>query len=119
MPHPRHYLAFIATARDFASTWLPHVLQSFNRAHPCASTELKVGITSELLQHKRLGQLDLVFGKQCARGDDEGELLWEEPLVWASSSTLKLPPDASLPLAVFPEPCVYREAAIAALASGL
>lgn len=76
-----------------------------------------MGITSELLQHKRLGQLDLVFGKQCARGDDEGELLWEEPLVWASSSTLKLPPDASLPLAVLPEPCVYREAAIAALAS--
>ncbi len=75
MPHPRQYLAFIATARDFASTWLPHVLQSFNRAHPRASTELKVGITSELLQHKRLGQLDLVFGKQCARGDDEGELL--------------------------------------------
>lgn len=76
-----------------------------------------MGITSELLQHKRLGQLDLVFGKQRARGDDEGELLWEEPLVWASSSTLKLLPDASLLLAVFPEPCVYREAAIAALAS--
>lgn len=107
----------VGCSEDFASTWLPHVLQSFNRAHPRASIELKVGITTELLQHKRLGQLDLEFGKQCARVDDEGELLWEEPLVWAYSSTLKLAPDASLPLAVFPEPCVYREAAIAALTS--
>nr|BFD41947.1 LysR substrate-binding domain-containing protein [Pseudomonas sp. FFPRI_1] len=108
----------VGASEDFASTWLPYVLQSFSRAHPQASVELKVGVTSELLQFKDLGHLDLVFGKQCRRVEQEGELLWEEPLVWAYSSQLSLDPLSPLPLAVFPEPCVYRESAVDALSQG-
>ncbi|TDA49281.1 LysR family transcriptional regulator, partial [Burkholderia pyrrocinia] len=37
------------------------------------------------------GRLDLVFGKQCSRVDDEtGDLLWEEPLVWAFAANQPL-----------------------------
>lgn len=105
----------VGSSEDFAGTWLAAVLQSFGRSYPRAVIELKVGITSDLLQQKQQGKLDVVFGKQCSRVSDEGELLWEEPLVWAFSSKAVLPDNTPLPLAVFPEPCVYREAAIGAL----
>jgi DNA-binding transcriptional LysR family regulator len=110
----------VGASEDFAGTWLPRVLQTFRRWHPQASIELKVGITADLLRQQARGKLDVVFGKQCARIDDatgDGELLWEEPLVWAYSAAAVLEPDAPLPLSVFPDPCVYRESALAALAA--
>ncbi|WP_244232071.1 LysR substrate-binding domain-containing protein, partial [Pseudomonas aeruginosa] len=77
--------------------------------------ELKVGITTDLLRQQAQGRTDVVFGKQCRRVGDDGELLWEEPLVWAAATAIELPAGEPLPLALFPEPCVYREAAITAL----
>lgn len=105
----------IGSSEDFAGAWLAQVLQAFHRAHPDASIELKVGITADLLRQQARGKLDVVFGKQCARVHDEGELLWEEDLVWAWGDDQPWEPDAPVPLAVFPDPCVYRAAAIAAL----
>lgn len=105
----------IGASEDFASAWLPRVLQRFRRWHPEASIELKVGITTDLLRQQARGRTDVVFGKQCRRVGDDGELLWEEPLVWAAATAIELPAGEPLPLALFPEPCVYREAAITAL----
>lgn len=105
----------IGASEDFASAWLPRVLQRFRRWHPEASIELKVGITTDLLRQQAQGRTDVVFGKQCRRVGDDGELLWEEPLVWAAATAIELPVGEPLPLALFPEPCVYREAAITAL----
>ncbi|MGY1917414.1 LysR substrate-binding domain-containing protein [Pseudomonas tolaasii] len=107
----------VGSSEDFAGTWLAAVLQSFSRSHPRASIDLKVGITSDLLKQKEQGLLDVVFGKKCSRVDDEGVLLWEEPLVWAYNSKLELEAENPIPLAVFPDPCVYRESAIQALSS--
>ena len=76
---------------------------------------MKVGITADLLRQQERGRLDLVFGKQCSRVEGSGTLLWEEPLVWAFAADHPLPAQAPLPLAVFPEPCVYRESAVTAL----
>lgn len=105
----------IGASEDFASAWLPRVLQRFRRWHLEASIELKVGITTDLLRQQAQGRTDVVFGKQCRRVGDDGELLWEEPLVWAAATAIELPAGEPLPLALFPEPCVYREAAITAL----
>lgn len=105
----------VGASEDFAGAWLPQVLQRFRQWHPDATIELKVGITADLLRQQERGRLDLVFGKQCSRVEGHGTLLWEEPLVWVFAADQPLPPNESLPLAVFPEPCVYREAAVAAL----
>lgn len=107
----------IGASEDFAGAWLPQVLQRFRQWHPDATVELKVGITADLLRQQERGRLDLVFGKQCSRVDGSGTLLWEEPLVWAFAVDHPLPAGEPLPLAVFPEPCVYRESAVTALAS--
>ena len=105
----------IGALEDFAGAWLPQVLQRFAQWHPEATVELKVGITADLLRQQERGRLDLVFGKQCSRVEGSGTLLWEEPLVWAFAADHPLPAQAPLPLAVFPEPCVYRESAVTAL----
>jgi DNA-binding transcriptional LysR family regulator len=105
----------VGASEDFAATWLPKILEMFHRRYPEASIELKVGITVDLLRLQERDRLDVVFGKQCAGVDEVGELMWEEPLVWAYASGRALDTRTPLPLAVFPEPCIYRESAIAAL----
>lgn len=105
----------VGASEDFAGTRLPQVLQRFRQWHPEATIDLKVGITTDLLRLQERGRLDLVFGKQCSRVDSGGELLWEEPLVWAFSEDQPLDLDQPLPLAVFPDPCIYRESAMTAL----
>ena len=105
----------IGASEDFASAWLPQVLQGFRQWHPEATIELKVGITADLLRQQARGRLDLVFGKQCSQVEGSGILLWEEPLVWAYAADQPLSASEPLALAVFPEPCVYREAAVTAL----
>ncbi|SSW72058.1 HTH-type transcriptional activator CmpR [Achromobacter veterisilvae] len=105
----------IGASEDFAGAWLPQVLQRFRQWNPEATVELKVGITADLLRQQERGRLELVFGKQCSRVDGSGTLLWEEPLVWAFAADQPLPAEPPLPLAVFPEPCVYRESAVRAL----
>ncbi len=105
----------IGASEDFAGAWLPQVLQRFRQWNPEATVELKVGITADLLRQRERGRLELVFGKQCSRVEGSGTLLWEEPLVWAFAADQPLPAEPPLPLAVFPEPCVYRESAVRAL----
>ena len=105
----------IGASEDFAGTWLPQVLQRFRQWHPEAGIELKVGLTAELLRQQQRGRLDLVFGKQCHHAGGRATLLWEEPLVWVFAGQQPLPASGPLPLVAFPEPCVYREAAVKAL----
>jgi DNA-binding transcriptional LysR family regulator len=44
--------------------------------------------------------------------------LWREPLVWAAADTFDVIPGAALPLALYRERSVSREAALAALQDG-
>jgi DNA-binding transcriptional LysR family regulator len=106
----------IGTSEDFAEGALPNVLRTFGIRHPNVMVEVEVGITADLLTALDEAEFDLVLGKQCAQiPDDRGEVLWQERLVWAFAAQLRLPQDSSLPLAFFPEPCAYRDAAMKAL----
>ena len=103
-------------SEDFAGTRLPTVLQRFLPVAPEAATiDLKVGISADLSRPQERSRLDLVFGKQCSPIRKAGQLLWKEPLVWASAEDESLDLDEPLPLAVFPDPCIYRKSAITAL----
>ncbi len=104
----------LGTSEDFASGGLARALALFRRVHPRVRLEVHVGISRALLPALDAGELDLVLGKRCA-GDQRGEMLWHEPLVWAFARDADVETSSPLPLAFFPEPCVYREAAINAL----
>lgn len=106
----------IGASEDFASTWLPHVLRRFKASNPGVVLEVEVGIPSVLFQALDEERLDLVLGSRCHR-EARGWRLWREPLVWAFAEHDIIASHEALPLAFFPEPCPFREAAIAALAS--
>jgi DNA-binding transcriptional LysR family regulator len=111
---PRDHIR-VGSSDDFASSWLLGVLRAFVVAHPGVSIEVSVGNTAPLLERMNGGSLDLVVGSRC-RGDQRGQQLWREPLVWAYARGGVLNSELPVPLALFPEPCPYRDAALAALA---
>src|SRR5216683_742788 len=63
---------------------------------------------------QQIKRLDVVFAKRPL-GTSKGRLVWREPLVWAAADTFDLVPGAALPLALYRERSVSREAALAAL----
>lgn len=103
----------IGANEDLTDSWLPEVLRQFSSHHPQIEVELEIGIGPSLFAMVEAQELDLAVGS-CCKGRAEGRRLWSDRLVWAFSEGTQVP--AELPLAFFPEPCPYREAAIRALA---
>jgi DNA-binding transcriptional LysR family regulator len=94
--------------------WLPKILRDFSRQYPDVRIEVEIGIGTDLFRMMETRTLDLAIGGVCV-DQVGGRTLFKEPLVWAFTSELEVP--EPLPLAFFPEPCPYREAALRALAS--
>lgn len=105
----------IGASDDLTSTWLPSVLRKFQDSRTGKTLEIHISNTTGLLETMERGELDLIIGCRC-RGEQTGKHLWSEPLLWAFGKA-PLDLNAPVPLAVFPEPCPYRDAALAALAS--
>ncbi|HKE35421.1 MAG TPA: LysR substrate-binding domain-containing protein [Candidatus Acidoferrum sp.] len=103
----------IGANEDLTDDWLPNVLSHFSNKYPEVELELEIGIGPRLFQMVETQELDLAVGSFC-RGRNEGRSLWSDRLVWAFSASAEVP--SVLPLAFFPEPCPYREAALRALA---
>jgi DNA-binding transcriptional LysR family regulator len=104
----------IGLAEDLANIRMMNVVQAFAVRYPGIEFTVRVGIATELLQAMDQGEFDLVVGGRC-HDTRPGRLLWREPLVWAGAAWAPAP-GTPVPLALFPEPCPYREAALAALA---
>lgn len=103
----------IGIAEDLSGAWLTGALRRFRARHPAVRLDVAIGLGPALFQQLDDRRLDLVAGGRC-HGDNQGSLLWREPLIWAFAERTPLPDP--LPLALFPEPCPYREAALRALA---
>ncbi|MFC3282182.1 LysR family transcriptional regulator [Litchfieldella rifensis] len=105
----------IGVAEDFSHPRLLRTLQDFMQDNPKIEIGVRVGIPGDMINAMKRGYVDLVLGAQCG-AREPGRLLWREPLVWAwaSQAAIRLP--SPLPLALFPEPCPYREVALAKLA---
>lgn len=105
----------IGISEDFAQVHLLRALQAFAGQYPGMQLDIQVSIPGTLLALMKQGELDVVIGSLCETRE-RGLLLWQEPLVWAGTwvSLSQLP--VPLPLALFPEPCPYREAALIRLA---
>lgn len=107
----------IGAPEDFATRLLPPVLARFARAHPLVALETTCALTLTLLERFHAGQFDMVLVKRTpgapAAGDGAG--VWREPLVWVCDKAGRALDEARAPLAVAPEPCVYRQRAVAAL----
>src|SRR6202158_2513130 len=104
----------LGVVEEVAGGSLPPALGRFATLHPGVKLEVQIGVSAELIEQLNAGRLDVVFAKRPL-GTSKGRLVWREPLVWAAADTCNLVPDAALPLALYRERSVSREAALAAL----
>src|SRR3984885_3203235 len=107
----------LGVVEEVAGGSLPSALSRFSALHPSVKLEMQIGVSAELIDQLNAGRLDVVFAKRPL-GTSKGRLVWREPLVWAAAETFDLVPGATLPLALYRERSVSREAALAALQGG-
>lgn len=98
---------------DYATCVLPEILARFAADQPNVYVEVHTGLTAHMLKH--VGErYDLLLAMH-KRGTGSGEVLCEEPAVWAAAPTHDLARRDPLPLALAPQGCLFREWALAAL----
>jgi DNA-binding transcriptional LysR family regulator len=100
---------------DFKAEHLTDLLANFGSEFPDIRVDTICGLTAEVEPLLRLSELDLALMK---REVGAGPCLksWPEELVWVGSRQNVARGDIEpLPLAVFPQGCLYRERAIHAL----
>ena len=102
----------LGVPEDFDATRMASVLSGFVRARPEARLETVSGMSTDLRRQLDSGELDLALIKREAGGDCHAS--WPEPLVWVSAHAQDLDAD-TLPLALFPQGCIYRQRAIRTL----
>jgi DNA-binding transcriptional LysR family regulator len=107
----------LGVVEEVAGGSLPSALGRFAALHPGVKLEAQIGVSAELIDLLNAGQLDVVFAKRPL-GTSKGRLVWREPLVWVAAETFDLVPGAALPLALYRERSVSREAALVALRDG-
>ncbi|WP_027213424.1 LysR substrate-binding domain-containing protein [Burkholderia sp. WSM2232] len=114
---PSHGEVRVGLSEDLSNVRLMNVMQAFAVRYPRIAFSVRVGIPADLLVAMDQGELDVVIGGRCD-GGRAGQVLWREPPVWVGAEWSSLARGVPVPLALFPEPCPYREAALAALARG-
>jgi DNA-binding transcriptional LysR family regulator len=98
---------------DYGTLVLPRLLASFVAGYPLIHVEMETGLTSSM--PARLGEAyDLVIAMH-PEGRGEGEFLRREQAVWAASLSHTVQEQDPLPVALYPQGCLFRKWAIDAL----
>lgn len=97
----------LGVPEDFAAHALTPTLAAFAEAYPGVRLEVSSGLSHELWQSFRHGELDLALVKQRV-GSAPGLASWPEPLCWLDSRKRPAVARDPLPLAVFPIGGLYR-----------
>ena len=98
---------------DYGTFVIPPLLASFVGGYPRIKVEMETGLTSTMVG--RLGKnFDLVIAMH-PQGGGSGEFLGREQAVWAASPSHPVETSDPLPLALYPQGCLFRKWAIDAL----
>ncbi|MEI7516333.1 MAG: LysR substrate-binding domain-containing protein [Betaproteobacteria bacterium] len=112
-PHAQGHVR-LGMPDDYAHQFLPGVLAHFAHAYPRVQLEVIGALSGDLLNRVEAGELDVaLITRQPKRR--RGQVLRTERLVWTGSRQHLAYEASPLPLALFPEGCVFREHALAAL----
>lgn len=100
----------IGVPEDFDARRMAVILAGFNRARPEARLETVSGMSTDLKQKLATGAIDIALVK---REPDSGPCwaAWPEALVWVKGAGVDSA-HGVLPLALFPQGCIYRQRAI-------
>ncbi|SDE34179.1 DNA-binding transcriptional regulator, LysR family [Bradyrhizobium brasilense] len=98
---------------DYGTMIVPPLLKDFIASYPLIHVEMETGLTSTMTD--RLGEAyDLVIAMH-PEGRGEGELLRTEQAVWAASAAHRVEELDPLPVALYPQGCLFRSWAMQAL----
>ncbi|WP_339497629.1 LysR family transcriptional regulator [Pseudomonas canadensis] len=103
----------LGVPEDFDATRMASMLSGFVRARPEARLETVSGMSIDLRRQLESGEIDIALVKREA-GSGECHASWPEPLVWVCGQGQDMQLD-TLPLALFPQGCIYRQRAIRTL----
>jgi DNA-binding transcriptional LysR family regulator len=104
----------IGIADDLALTGLPQILRDFRRDNPLVDFDLTVDQSGLLHQRLESDKLDVFIGKRPS-GEQRGQLVKRERLVWVGTPSTRLDLSRPLPLVVYPSPSISRTEMRAAL----
>jgi DNA-binding transcriptional LysR family regulator len=98
---------------DYGTLLLPPLLASFIANYPLIDVEMETGLTSTMTD--RLGKTYNLVIAMHPEGHSEGELLRCEQAVWAASADHRVEESDPLPVALYPQGCLFRSWAMQAL----
>jgi len=104
----------IGIADDLALTRLPQILRDFRRDNPLVDYDLTVDQSGLLHQRLAGNKLDVFIGKRPS-GEQRGQLVRREPLVWVGIQSTRVDLSRPLPLVVYASPSISRTEMRAAL----
>jgi DNA-binding transcriptional LysR family regulator len=110
-----HGAVRLGVPEDFAAYHLTELLSDFARSRPGLRLDVRCDLSVKLASDIMRQDLDLALVKRQA-GEPGGLASWPETLNWVTST--RFPVDmkhSPVPLAVFPQGCLYRTQAIRAL----
>lgn len=100
----------IGVPEDFDSRRMTSILAGFNRVRPKARLETISGMSTDLKQKLAMGVIDIALVKREPNSGPSWAT-WPERLVWVRGIDSNFA-NGVLPLALFPQGCIYRQRAI-------
>ncbi len=113
-PSPVSGVVRFGVPENFMGERLPPLLCQFARAFPAVRLDVHVTMNLDLRAMVDANELDLAVVISVPKSED-GTVVRQTQLVWVAAEIFEKPDGASLPLAFFPAPCIYRQAGITAL----
>lgn len=106
---------YLGTADDYAERFLPKILAGFSHSNPFVEVSVVCENTYGLRQRIKSGELDMAIVTHN-EAKEHSELIRREPLLWVTSSKHNIHAQEPLPMALGSPHCIWREAAVEALA---
>jgi DNA-binding transcriptional LysR family regulator len=108
---------------DAAERFLPDTLRRFAETHPCITVDVIVDSSARRRQRIANREFDLALGTCSGEAEgcspaEEAEIVYEEQLVWAAVRGGIAAEKRPLPISVWEETCIWRNAGLDALKRG-
>ena len=101
----------VGVSEDFANRHLARVLAIFCRKHSGVRLDVRADLSANLQCDYEAGDLDVALLKGDAPSPD-ADRQWRERLFWIGAKKGPLPGLEPVPLALFPQGCVFRRQAL-------
>ncbi|WP_319519167.1 LysR substrate-binding domain-containing protein [uncultured Martelella sp.] len=102
--------------QDFFDDLMPATLRTFRQNCDNVHVDIRAGENHSLAEEVRAGRLDAAIAFFRAGSPAEGETLCRLPMRWlATEDVMATLPRDPVPLVLFNHPCLFRQAALAAL----